>query len=175
MQQILFICGMPGSGKSTLGKRLANKLLYDFQDLDKCIEKYSGQTPASLIHAFGEDHFRKIEAEVLRTISLQNSCVVSCGGGTPCFHDNLKWMKEQGTVLFLDVPLVSLIQRILQADGLKKRPLLGENPEEAQNKLSQIWLEREPFFNQIEWWENGLSVNIDRLVEKVNALKINEA
>jgi shikimate kinase len=174
MQQLLFICGMPGSGKSTLGKRLANKLLYDFQDLDKCIEKYSGQTPASLIHAFGEAHFRTIEAEVLRTIPVQNSCVVSCGGGTPCFHDNLNWMKKQGTILFLDVPLVTLIQRILQADGLKKRPLLGENPEEAKNKLSQIWLEREPHFKQIEWWENGLSINIDRLVEKVNALNINE-
>ena len=49
MQQILFICGMPGSGKSTLGKRLANKLLYDFQDLDKCIEKYSGQKSPELI------------------------------------------------------------------------------------------------------------------------------
>jgi shikimate kinase len=175
MQQLLFICGMPGSGKSTLGKRLANKLLYDFCDLDKCIEKYSGQSTASLIQAFGEDHFRKIEADVLRNFSFQNPCVVSCGGGTPCFHDNLNWMKKQGTLMFLDVPLVSLIQRILQADGLKKRPLLGENPEEAQNKLSQIWLEREPFFNQIEWWENGLSINIDRLVEKVNALKINEA
>ena len=175
MQQLLFICGMPGSGKSTLGKRLANKLVYDFQDLDKCIEKYSGQTPADLIHTFGEVHFREIEAEVLRTISLPNSCVVSCGGGTPCFHDNLNWMKKQGTLIFLDVPLVSLIQRVLQADGLKKRPLLGENPEEAQNKLTQIWLEREPFFKQIEWWENGLSINIDRLVEKVNALNINEA
>ena len=76
--------------------------------------------------------------------------------------------------MFLDVSLVSLIQRILQADGLKKRPLLGENPEEAKNKLTQIWLEREPYFKQIEWWENGLSINIDRLVEKVNALNINE-
>ena len=175
MQQLLFICGMPGSGKSTLGKRLANKLLYDFQDLDKCIEKHSGQTPAALIQSFGEDHFRSIEAEVLRTISLQNPCVVSCGGGTPCFHDNLIWMKKHGTLLFIEVPLVSLIQRILQADGLKKRPLLGKNPEEAQKKLTQIWLEREPFFKQIDWWENGMSINLDSLVEKVNALKISEA
>jgi shikimate kinase len=160
---------------SNLGKRLANKLLYDFQDLDKCIEKYSGQTPAALIQEFGEAHFREIEAEVLRTISLQKSCVVSCGGGTPCFHDNLNWMKEHGNVIFIYVPLVSLMQRILQADGLKKRPLLGANPEDAQKKLNQIWLEREPFFKQIEWLENGLSINIDRLAEKVIALKINEA
>jgi shikimate kinase len=175
MQQLLFICGMPGSGKSTLGKRLANKLLYDFLDLDKCIEKYSGQTPAALILTFGEAHFREIEAEVLRKISLQNSCVVSCGGGTPCFHDNLNWMKKHGNVMFIEVPLVSLMQRILQADGLKKRPLLGENPEDAHKKLTQIWIEREPYFQQIEWRENGLSINIDRLAEKVNALKINEA
>ncbi len=171
MQQLLFICGMPGSGKSTLGKRLANKLLCDFYDLDKCIEKYSGQSPASLIQMFGEAHFRAIEAYVLRTISLQKPCVVSCGGGTPCFQDNLNWMKKHGTLLFLEVPLVSLLQRILQADGLKKRPLLGGNPEDALKKLTQIWLEREPFFNQIEWWENGLSINIDRLVEKIERVK----
>ena len=175
MQQLLFICGMPGSGKSTLGKRLANKLLCDFYDLDKCIEKYSSQSPATLIQKFGEAHFRIIEADVLRSISLQNSCVVSCGGGTPCFNDNLNWMKKHGTLLFIDVPIVSLMQRILQADGLKKRPLLGVNPEEAQKKLIQIWNEREPYFKQIEWWENGLSINLDSVVEKVNALKINEA
>jgi shikimate kinase len=83
-------------------------------------------------------------------------------------------MKKHGIVMFMEVPLVSLMQRILQADGLKKRPLLGVNPEEAQQKLNQIWLEREPYFKQIEWWENGLSINIDNLVEKVNASKINE-
>ena len=175
MQQLLFICGMPGSGKSTLGKRLANKLLYDFYDLDKCIEKYSSQSPASLIQMFGEAHFRAIEAKVLRNISLKNSCVVSCGGGTPCFHDNLNWMKKHGNLMFIEVPLVSLMQRILQADGLKKRPLLGENPEEAQKKITQIWLDREPYFKQIEWWENGISINLDSVVEKVNALRISEA
>jgi hypothetical protein len=52
---------------------------------------------------------------------------------------------------------------------------LGENLEDAHKKLTQIWIEREPYFQQIEWRENGLSINIDRLAEKVNALKINEA
>lgn len=175
MQHLLFICGMPGSGKSTFGKRLANKILCNFYDLDKCIEKFQGHSATSIIQDQGENAFRVIEAEVLRGISFQLPSVVACGGGTPCYYDNLTWMKQHGTVLFLDVPLITLYQRVLQDDGLKKRPLLGANSDEASTRLGEIWKERESYFKQIDWWENGISINMNVIVQKLKALGFSEA
>ena len=167
MPATLFICGMPGSGKSAMGKRLSNRLLWRFYDLDDFIKIQSGSDPATLINTLGETAFRSIEAEALRAVPRDQPLIISCGGGTPCFHENLAWMKTQGDVLFIDMPLISLQQRILQSDGLQKRPLLGNSPAEVLLKLEQTWLKREPFFKQIDWWENGLSLKVSHLEAEV--------
>ncbi|MFM2285270.1 MAG: hypothetical protein RLZZ543_767 [Bacteroidota bacterium] len=163
MHKPLFICGMPGSGKSGLGKRLANRMLWSFVDLDQLIEQRCGKSPAVLITELGEAAFRQMEAEALRSLSSKTNTVIACGGGTPCFLGNLEWMQSQGIVLFIDMPLKSIMQRLLQSKGQAKRPLLGNGEAELAQRLEMIWQQREAYFKQIDWWINGLHIDLEAL------------
>ena len=122
----LFICGLPGSGKSTLGKKIANKLKFKFIDLDIQILNDTGNSPAHWISAHSDEVFRKKEAESLRNINFEEDVVVSCGGGTPCFEDNLTLMLQHGTCVYLDVPEGMILRRLEQAEP-GARPLINEN------------------------------------------------
>jgi shikimate kinase len=166
MSSLLFICGMPGSGKSSFGKRLANKLGWSFLDLDERITETSGQSPQQLIILSGEDEFRRIESEILRSTAGKENHVIACGGGTPCFHDNLAWMKKHGLVAYLELPLKTIHQRILQSEGFKKRPLLGNAPELVIENLSKTWSDRESFYSQIDWKINGLDLKLPAIIEE---------
>jgi shikimate kinase len=166
MASLLFICGMPGSGKSSFGKRLANKLAWSFLDLDELITRVSGNAPQQIILNSGETDFRQIEAEILRTTSSLSNHVIACGGGTPCFNDNLTWMKKQGVVAYLDLPLKTIHQRILQSEGFKKRPLLGDSPELVFENLSKTWDGREFYYSQIDWKINGLDLKLPAIMEE---------
>ena len=123
--QILFICGLPGSGKSTLGKKLANRLKFRFIDLDIQVLEDTGISPAQWISECSEDVFRKKEAQVLRNIKSGDDLIVSCGGGTPCFEHNLDWMLEQGTCVYLDVPEGMVLNRLQQGET-GDRPLINQ-------------------------------------------------
>jgi shikimate kinase len=124
--QLLFICGLPGSGKSTLGKKIANKLNFKFVDLDIQILNDTGTSPAHWISGHSDEVFRKKEAESLRKINLSEDLVISCGGGTPCFEGNLDWMLQHGTCIYLDVPEGMVLSRLQQAQP-GARPLINES------------------------------------------------
>ncbi|MFN5319163.1 MAG: shikimate kinase [Bacteroidia bacterium] len=123
MNSPLFICGMPGSGKSTLGKKIAAKLGGTFIDLDNLIEQHTGIHPAAWLTQHGETAFRTVETETLQNLELKPLTIISCGGGTPCFNDNLHWMLQKGKVVYLDVPIGMLVHRLQQANA-SERPLL---------------------------------------------------
>jgi shikimate kinase len=92
---------MPGSGKSTWGKRLASVLNYDFVDLDTMIEKHYCATIDQIFKEKGEDYFRAIEKEVLENTASFNNTIIACGGGTPCYFDNMNWINLHGKVCIL--------------------------------------------------------------------------
>ncbi len=86
-KSIVYIIGFMGSGKSTVGKKLASLLDWSFIDLDAKIEEESGKTIPELFRQFGEDHFRKIESIALQSLTTSKNTVISTGGGTPCFGE----------------------------------------------------------------------------------------
>lgn len=146
----VFICGMPGSGKTALGKKLAASFGFDFFDLDNCIENASGLSVSEIFDNYGEFEFRRIESEQLTLLTEQTNAIIACGGGTPCFGENLVLMKSSGLCVFIDIPLGALKQRLLADRGFEKRPLLGTDEQALEENLLRLFRSRESCYNAID-------------------------
>lgn len=130
----IFLIGMPGSGKSTVGAQLAEVMGWPFFDLDDWITGKSGKEIFQIFEQDGEDYFRHLEsASLSELIRSQEHFVCATGGGTPCFFDNLKEMKKAGTVIFLDVPINDLIVRA--ENQQVNRPLLKKGIDTSLRRL----------------------------------------
>jgi len=141
----LYLIGMMGSGKSSTGRPLAERLGYGFVDADAVIEKVAGSSISEIFERDGENHFRDLETQVLRSISERHSLVVATGGGIVTRSEN--WgMMHQGIVIWLDVERDQLLLR-LQKDSTQ-RPLLQVNdPGEA---VDEILSQRRPLYNEAD-------------------------
>lgn len=145
--ELIFLWGMPGSGKSTLGKKLANHLSYSWIDTDVSIEKSQGKTIEQIFNDDGEDTFRLFEKNCLEELVHQKQVVISCGGGFPIFNNNANKMLEAGFCIYLDANLELLSQRILE--GKVPRPLLSENNQEKlQFNLFKLFQNRQAIYEK---------------------------
>ena len=145
----IFLIGMPSSGKSTLGKRMADALHYHFLDTDRMIVREEGRSVADIFAKNGEDFFREAERRVLRTIKPGQSLVVSTGGGMPCYHDNMTYINATGVSIFLDVPVPVLLRRMLNHNAYD-RPLYQPNDPQLAEALHQKYDVRLPFYQQAD-------------------------
>ena len=143
-KQCIFLIGMMGSGKTTIGEIVAERLARKFFNLDGDIEYSAGKSISAIFAEDGEAHFRQMESELLTEMSQTERAVVACGGGIILRKGNRRIMRESGTVFFLDVPLETLARRL---NGVNDRPLLS-NPGGNESSLSIIWQEREEFYHQ---------------------------
>jgi shikimate kinase len=146
----IYLIGMPGSGKSTLGKGLAKTLSYTFVDLDELIVKMEGKPISEIFKQSGEAYFRQVERSALQhTVSLDN-IVVATGGGTPCFFDNTAIMNQAGISIFLEVPLDHLVNRVApNPERQSVRPLFaGKSRAEVRLALDSMWQQRAPFYRK---------------------------
>ncbi len=134
-----------GSGKSTLGKKLARKMELDFFDLDETIERKSGQSISNIFENLGENAFRKIENECLLETLKSNNFILATGGGTPCFFDNLKLMNEKGISIYLKMDAGMLIHR--NKNSKVERPLIkGKSRNELADFIKKNLKEREIYY-----------------------------
>lgn len=146
----LFLIGFMGSGKTYWGKIWAEKNGLAFYDLDEEIEKKNGKTIAAIFEKEGEEYFRQIETEVLHTFSEKQNCIIACGGGAACFNENMQWMNENGTTVYLSATLQYIFNHVI--DGQHKRPLIKKlNQAELLFFIQQKLKEREPFYNQAKF------------------------
>ena len=120
----IFLLGYMGAGKTTLGRALATTLGLQFIDLDCYIEERFRKTISQIFAEKGEEEFRNIERRMLHEVGEFEDVIISTGGGTPCFFDNVEYMNAQGTTVFLDVPVERLFIRLSIARH--KRPLIKE-------------------------------------------------
>src|SRR5476651_1142885 len=108
----LFLLGMMGTGKSHWKKKLSSKMKVGGYDLDFLVESHEEKTISEIFAEDGEEYFRKSEAKILRWFAEKKAFVLATGGGTPCFHDNMKWMNEQGITVWIDEPVALLAERL---------------------------------------------------------------
>jgi shikimate kinase len=166
--QILYIIGFMGSGKSTAGKKLASLLGWSFIDLDKSIEDQTGKTIPEIFSLHGEDHFRNIESEVLRSLKSQINTVISTGGGTPCHGDNMDFMLKTGLTLYLKLTPGQLKSRLSESKG--ERPLIKDLTDEGLLRFIEDKLaSREKWYNSAEITMEGINLDISLLLSIVKA------
>jgi shikimate kinase len=141
--------GMPSSGKSTLGRQLAKELDYDFIDLDKKIEVSEGKKINEIFNLEGEDYFRKIETEQLKKIEPNSKVIVATGGGTPCFGNNMEFIKECGISIFLDVKPFKLEERMRNSKK-NNRPLFSLESDSLATTLLKTYESRIDFYKKAD-------------------------
>jgi shikimate kinase len=137
---IVYLVGMPGSGKSTVGGELAGRLGVPFVDLDTEIEREQGRTVTEIFAERGEAGFRALEAQALLKVSTHDPSVVACGGGVVLEPANRITLRNTGTCVFLDVPLQELKGRVPPAED---RPLIR-----TEGDLERLLEAREPLYRE---------------------------
>jgi len=161
---LIYLTGMPSSGKSTFGKVIAEKLNYTFLDLDNLIEQNNNSTIPQIFETKGEDFFRQEEKKALQTTFNLEKTIIATGGGTPCFFDNLEKMKENGIVCFLNVELEVLTERTFEAQKIQQnnRPLFKDSTsfEELYQLVSQKWQDRKEFYQKAHFEVNSNDLTI---------------
>lgn len=132
----LFIIGYMACGKTTFGNALAKATGRSFIDLDFYIEQRFRKTINRIFKEEGEESFRKKESAMLRETGEFENVVIACGGGTPCFNDNMDYMLSAGTVVFLEASVARITERLIINSS--RRPLMaGKTPEEIKTAVEE--------------------------------------
>jgi len=164
----IFLIGMPGSGKTTTGKLLAEKLKLPFVDLDVEIEKSEGQPINKIFETKKEDYFRQVESLTLKKFcSSAESFVMSTGGGAPCFHDNLAEMNGTGKTIFLDIPSREIAGRLAKTN-LNERPLFAKlSLEQLKDKIEFLRSQRIGFYKMAKYIFAGNDIDVESIISKI--------
>jgi shikimate kinase len=169
----IVLVGLPGSGKSTVGKALASRLDRSFQDLDTIIAEEEGMSIPEIFTTHGEGYFREQEALWLRnTLSEKKGIVLATGGGAPCFHENMDLILAESLSVYLEVPFELLAERLF-TEGVEKRPLLEgiNNPKGLVHLLEEKFAYRIPFYQKAGLhFRNTADASVEELVGKLQAL-----
>lgn len=158
----IFLMGYMGCGKSTAGKQLANKLHLNFLDLDKYIEQNYRQSIPTIFRNEGEEKFRELEHLSLQELLKQDNYVLSLGGGTPCFYNNMDLIKKSGISVYLKMSVQSLVNRLIHAKN--PRPLIKEMTErELEEYISAHLPIREHYYSMADYTIKGENLNMGEL------------
>ncbi len=164
MQNVILI-GFMACGKSTLGKKLANKLNFEFIDTDKEIEKNENCSVTEIFEKFGENHFRELEKKLLVSLQDKQNCIISTGGGLPCFNENMTLLNQIGTTFYIKLNPIELTKRILNAKTI--RPLAKDKTQdELYTFVKELLSKREEFYSKSKFTLSGKEQNV-KFIESI--------
>lgn len=150
--KIIYLTGFMGSGKTTIGQILANKIGWDFLDLDRLIEAETGRKISGIFEEMGEAYFRQLETEYLNKVSVYQNHIISLGGGTIAFKDNLNILKNSGRIVYLKTSPENVYLRLrFKTD----RPVLKMQEEQEERAtviahITTLMENREVFYSQAD-------------------------
>ena len=150
----IIIIGYMGAGKTTVGRALSKAIGVPFYDLDWYIEQRMRRSVRQLFDERGEEGFRRVERNMLHEVAEFEEVILSCGGGTPCFFDNMEYMNNQGSTVFLEVAPDVLFRRLRIAT--QQRPILrGKSDDELRSFIGEALAKRLPYYTQARYRFNG--------------------
>lgn len=170
MHTRIFLIGFMGSGKTTLGRKLAKKLGYKFVDMDDLIVQTSGMTIPGIFAEHGEALFRKWESDVLMEVIRQEQIVVATGGGAPCFNNNIDVMNENGLTIYLQLSPEAIMDRLQHSKT--ERPLVkGKSDEELIKYIKDLLETRDPHYLKSRLIIRGMDLSAEHLSSLVDKIE----
>ena len=163
----IFLIGFMGAGKTHWGRLLSEKLGIRFFDLDEQVTEHAGKSIPEIFATEGEEQFRLLEKEVLYIITESHeSFVMACGGGSPCYFNNIEYMNLSGTTVWINTPLDTLFDLLVKEKD--KRPLIKElSAEQLRGFISKKFADRKIYYEQANVTVDEEPVQLDRLIEKI--------
>jgi len=163
----IFFIGFMGCGKSHWGKLLSHKLQLPFFDLDEKVEEQEGQTISEIFEQKGEEYFRLAEKDALHLITESHEAfVMACGGGTPCYYNNIDYLKKQGTVVWINSTTDCLYQRLVKEK--LHRPMIRDIPDEQlKSFIIKKYSSRKIFYQQAQVILPGEVISMEILLNKI--------
>lgn len=156
-----------GSGKTYWGQQLSQKLNIPFFDMDEQIVNSEGRSINDIFEKFGEEYFRLKEKGILHIITeTHSSFVMACGGGSPCYFNNIDYMNQSGTTVWLNIPMNTLFQRLTTEKD--KRPLVKNlSSEQLRGFIIKKFADRKIYYEQADVIIDDEEISIDHFIEKV--------
>ena len=162
----VYLIGFMGVGKSTVGKKLASLLNYEFIDTDNVFEKKYKLGIDTFFSKYGEDLFRKLEHEILLSTFSKKHCIVSTGGGMPCYLDSIQQINNNGLSVYLQMNEKAILSRLLSSK--QKRPLLKNmNENELLIFINNSLIKRNPYYCDANITVPALSIGVDDLARQI--------
>ncbi len=158
-----------GVGKSTVGKKLASKLGWQFIDTDVIFQEKYKLNLDTFFNKYGEELFRKLEYEILKTTFNNNNCVISTGGGLPCYLDAMDQINNNGISVYLKMNPDAILSRL--QNSKQKRPLvMNKSKNELKDFIQKKLDERNPTYSKATITISALSVNTDSILNELSHL-----
>lgn len=163
----IFLIGFMGSGKTHRGRELSQKLNLPFFDLDEQVVNSENKSINEIFEQDGEEYFRLKEKEVLHIITESHSSfVMACGGGSPCYFNNIEYMNQSGTTVWLNTPIPVLYERL--AKERNKRPLLKNlSDEQLRAFIIKKFSDRKIYYEQADVFVEDENIGLDQFIEKI--------
>jgi shikimate kinase len=162
----IYLLGYMGCGKSTFGPKLSMALQIPFHDLDDVFEERYKISINNFFIKYGEEYFRKIESALLRELSIQDDYILATGGGTPCFNENMEFMRSHGITVYMQLSPDELSQRLKASP--KKRPVLRNfKQDNFMNHLNEHLKERGKFYRQSQLIVDGKNPDPEEIAETI--------
>jgi shikimate kinase len=164
----IYIVGYMGAGKTTAARHLASHLGWEVVDTDALFEEKYKISVCDFFNKYDEPLYRKLESEVLKSTENLDNVIISTGGGTACYFDNMEWMNQHGLTVFLRISQTAVVDRLLHAK--RKRPLAeGKTESELTEFVNRHYTARLPFYEQAKITVKAENLDLENLIKQIEA------